>query len=451
MAAAMSRDPQDELLELEGALLASESLIHNLDRSRELAEQAYLREWHAPSFDEITFNCRGAATILNQAHAIYRRASEIIAEPIRWLWPHRIARGKPSLIAGHAGLGKSQITASMAAIVSSGGTWPVDRTRCEAGSVVILSAEDDASDTIRPRLEAAGADLSRIYILDAVAEHDNAGAHQRMFNLQKDLLKLDNMLTEIGGAALVVIDPVSAYLGRADSHVNAEVRSILAPLGEIAAKQRCAIVCVTHLNKGGNSEALMRVTGSLAFVAAARAAYIVAKDQDQPERRLFLPIKNNVARDQTGLAFTVQSHKNPDGIETSRVVWEGQPVTTTADEVMAPQGDPEERSAVEDAKEFLTSLLEAGPLSAKQVRADAEGMGHSWAAVRRAKHALGVEAVKEGMKRGWAWQLPSKVLKSIEDAQHKTLSTFEEIEHLRAGESVCPACAGEGDCRWCQA
>lgn len=100
----------------------------------------------------------------------YRRASEIQAKPVNWLWHGRIARGKVSMLAGNPGLGKSQITASMAATVTTGGTWPVDRARCERGNVVFLSAEDDAEDTIRPRLEAAGADLARVYILDAVVD-----------------------------------------------------------------------------------------------------------------------------------------------------------------------------------------------------------------------------------------------------------------------------------------
>src|SRR5215831_1137619 len=110
------------------------------------------------------------AALLERPRAIVRRLSEVEAKPIRWLWPGRIARGKVSMIAGHPGLGKSQITAALAAVVTTGGTWPVDRTQCERGSVILLNAEDDAADTIRPRLEAAGADISRIEIIEAVVE-----------------------------------------------------------------------------------------------------------------------------------------------------------------------------------------------------------------------------------------------------------------------------------------
>ncbi len=102
---------------------------------------------------------------------VYRRCSDVIPKPILWLWPGRIARGKVSMLAGNPGLGKSQITANMAAIITTGGYWPVDRTHCDVGNVIFISAEDDAEDTIRPRLEAAGADLSRIFFLDAVMEN----------------------------------------------------------------------------------------------------------------------------------------------------------------------------------------------------------------------------------------------------------------------------------------
>ena len=358
----------------------------------------------------------------------FRRLSDVRAKPIRWLWPGRFARGKVAILAGNPGLGKSQLTASMAAVVTTGGTWPVDRTSCERGNVVFFSAEDDAEDTIRPRLEAAGADLERIFILDAVL--DDTGARPRAFNLSIDLPRLGEMLLHIGDVALIVIDPITAYLGGIDSHKNADIRALLAPLGELAAKYGAAVVCISHLNKVGTGEALMRVTGSLAFVAAARAAFLIARDREANQRRLFLPIKNNIGNDQSGLAFTVEAHSLPGNIETSRVSWEAEAVTITADEIMSPQGDPEELSALDDAKEFLSTLLADGPVSSKQIRVDAEGAGHSWPTIRRAQKALGIEAHKDGMKGPWLWCLPPKMPNKPEDAQAKVVSTFGESERL---------------------
>jgi putative DNA primase/helicase len=94
-------------------------------------------------------------------------------------------------------------------------------------------------------------------------------------------------------------------------------------------------------------------------------------------------------------------------------------------------GDPEERTAVDDAKEFLQGLLADGPVSTKAIRGDAEGAGHAWATLRRARKSLGVEATKDGMKGGWVWKLRPKVLKKSEDAQQNNVSTFGDDEHLR--------------------
>lgn len=357
----------------------------------------------------------------------YRRASEIMAKPVNWLWPGRIARGKVSMLAGNPGLGKSQITSSMAAVVTTGGIWPVDKSRCERGNVIFLSAEDDPEDTGRPRLEAAGADLSRVFILDAVVDGYRADGSevQRGFNLKTDLIRLDKMLDEIGGAALIVIDPITAYLGETDSHKNAEIRALLSPLSDLAAKHSAAVVCVSHLNKAAGGEALMRVTGSLAFVAAARAAFIVAKDTENDARRLFLPLKNNIGNDRSGLAFAIESAqvKSTAGlIETSRIAWEPDPVTVTADEAMQHQGDPEERSALDDARQFLLNLMADGPVKAGQVKSDSDGAGFNWRTIQRAADRLNIERNKDGMKGGWTWRLPPKMTSTPEDDRHETVS-----------------------------
>src|SRR5262249_27218583 len=151
----------------------------------------------------------------------------------------------------------------------------------------------------------------------------------RAFSLQRDLTALSQKLAELGNVALVVIDPISAYLGDTDSHRNAEVRALLAPLSELAARHNTAIVGISHLNKSAGTEAMMRVTGSLAFVAAARAAYPMAQDRENPARRFFLPMKNNIGPDAEGLAFriegaTIESAAGP--LQTSLVAWERDPV-----------------------------------------------------------------------------------------------------------------------------
>jgi hypothetical protein len=344
---------------------------------------------------------------------ITRRLDEIEARPVRWLWPKRIPRGKLTIFAGHPGLGKSQTTASLAAIVSNGGKWPLDRTSCEPASVIFLTAEDDASDTLRPRLEAAGADLSRVHLIESVViGNTGAGAQQkRIFSLEKDVPALDRKLTEIANVAVAIIDPISAYLGDVDSHINAEVRGLLMPLRELAAEREVAIIGVSHLNKAAATEALLRISGSLAFVAAARASYLVTTDPADKTRRLLLPLKCNLAPEMAGLAYKIEGAivQSPNGpVETSRVMWDSAPVKITADEAMQ-AGTAKHASALAEAKDWLQHKLAEGPLPAREVSAAGAAVGISPKTLQRAREALGIVIKKgSGPKGIWRWRLPGK-------------------------------------------
>jgi hypothetical protein len=362
-----------------------------------------------------------AAEMPEAGTLVTRRVSEVEARPIRWLWAYRIPRGKITLIAGLPDLGKSQVTCFLAARVTRGGPWPDGAGHAVGGGqVVILTAEDDTADTLRPRLEAAGADLDRVHIVDGVIRgySGDATLHQRMFSLETDLAALDRKLTELERVELVSIDPISAYLGKIDSHNNAEVRGALGPLKELAERHGAAFVGVSHLNKAGGTQALLRVTGSLAFIAAARAGYLVAADPQDNGRKLFLPLKNNLAKPQPGLAYRFEENSVPsvDGpIETSRVVWEDALVTMTADEVMS-QADPEEASALKEARDWLKETLADGPVSSAELDRQAKAIGISIATLRRAKQSLKVRAKKrDGPKGAWNCELPNA--QDAQDAQ----------------------------------
>jgi hypothetical protein len=156
---------------------------------------------------------------------------------------------------------------------------------------------------------------------------------------------------------------------------------------------------------------MTRVTGSLAFVAAARAAFLVTKDKDNEARRLFLPMKNNLDDDRTGRAFTVQSAQVDSAlsmINTSPVMWDAEPVAVMADEAMARSGDPEDCGALKGAKSLFQEVLKHDAVPSKQVRAQAEEAGDSWRTIRRAQNVLNIEVRKvsmNGLRQCWP---PSK-------------------------------------------
>jgi hypothetical protein len=237
----------------------------------------------------------------------------------------------------------------------------------------------------------------------AIAPNGTRGI--RGVDLGRDIAALEALLESIGDVVLIVIDPITAYLGRTDSHINAEVRGLLMPLTQLAELYGAAIIAVTHLRKSAGAEALLAVTGSLGFVAASRAAYLVVKDASDPARQLWLPLKNNLGPDLAGLAYRIVQCEIANGIATSRIEWESEPVTITADGALVAHGDHNEFGTERDAvAEWPRDLLSTGPVLAREVQAEAKSAGHSWATVRRAKDVIGVQVKRDGFGKGGAWR-----------------------------------------------
>ena len=374
-----------------------------------------------------------------QAEPVIVRLSDVEPEPVRWLWPGCIALGKLTMIVGDPGLGKSFLTLDMAARVSTGTPWPDAIGESNpAGGVVLLSVEDAIADTIRPRLDAAGADVSRIIALRAVQRGDGSA---RMFNLATDLAALDDAIVACHGCRLVVVDPISAYLGMTDSHRNADMRSLLAPLADLSARHGVAIVAVSHLNKSGGGKAIYRIMGSLAFIAAARACWAVVRDPDDPTRRLLLPVKNNLATDSGGLAYTVRDA----GCGIPSIAWDSQPVSITADEALGREletnNDETRRTAVDDAADWLRNVLSDGPLPAIEIKRQALANSISaTGSLRRAHDRLKVDAIKRGPfdKPTWYWRMPGDTREpalQTQDVQPTTVDAQSGRHHsdLHAG------------------
>jgi putative DNA primase/helicase len=352
---------------------------------------------------------------------VVSRASDIQPESIDWTWWHRIAQGKLSLVAGEPGLGKSLLGTKVIATVTKGAEWPCGEGSAKPGSVIMLCAEDGAADTIVPRLMAADADLNRVHIVSAVMGGDRQG--NRSFNLQADLDLLDSLLARIADVRLILIDPISSYMGKIDSHKNTDVRAVLELCGEMAARRRVALLGITHFSKGGGQKAINQFIGSIAFIAAARTAYAVMADPEDATRRLFMPVKNNLAPMGKGLAFRMEQRLLPGDIVASSIAFDPDPVAGTADGVLAANNDSSsDKSARSEAVDFLRETLAFGPRPATDVKADAEESGQSWATIKRAKKQIGVLAERkaeagDGLGRDgrWYWRLPESAPKGIKD------------------------------------
>lgn len=326
--------------------------------------------------------------------------ADVQPEAVEWLWDQRIALGKLSLLVGDPDLGKSFATHYLTATVSRGDAFP-DGAPALQGSVILLGSEDGLSDTVRPRLGAMNADLHRV-----AAFKMKKGDQERLFNLNTDLAALGEKMDELGDVRLIVIDPLTAYLGEVDPNKDAEVRALLTPLAVFAEARKVAVLGVMHLNKSAVLDIVYRVTGSIAFVGLARAVWIVAKDPNDPERRLFLRLKNNLARGTIGgLAFKIADNERGEPV----VQWEDGEVTLSAHDALGgfsnqkrPRGPKPDRTdeaknlileVLGDGKEHLSSDLDA--------RAEVVKLSHS--TVMNARRALGVRARSKGFGPDKTW------------------------------------------------
>jgi len=327
--------------------------------------------------------------------------ARVVPAGVEWLWPGRIPAGKMSLLAGDPGRGKSLLSLDIAARVSRGLAWPDAPQGAPApmGRVVLLSPEDNLADTVRPRLDAAGADPAAVVEMRMDGRGEFASG--RVFSLARNLDALEQAVVAFKNVRLVVVDPVTAFLGRLMAQRDGDVHGLLVGLSGIAERTGAAILAITHLSRKGAASVLYRVAGSPAFGAAARTVWAVTADLDDPERHLFVPVKNNLSAQGTGLAFRLVAP--PGGPSVPRLAWEEGPVAVSAAEAlgaMAPA--PWEGRA---AAAWLRVVLADGPLACQAIARRAQAAGVSWAAVRRAKGLLGVVPYSTGYQDRWMWRL----------------------------------------------
>lgn len=332
------------------------------------------------------------------------RLSDVAPERVNWLWPGRLPLGKLVMLDGDPSVGKSTLSVDIAARLTTGSPMPDGSRLASPADVVLMSAEDGAADTIRPRLDAAGGDPSRVHLFVEVADTAPDGSpRRRPPSLPVDVARLERLVVDTG-AKLVIVDVLAAYLGGADSHKDTDVRRVLHPLAAMAARTGCVVICLRHLSKSGGANPIYRGGGSIAFIGAARVGLLAAADPEDDSRRVLAVSKSNLAAIPDALAYRLVDSPEHG---CARVQWEGATAHRAADLLLVRD---EEQSDAHDAAAVLAEILADGPLWVKQARDAMAEAGFNKDQARRAKERLRVRSIKVGRPgdpdSGWKWELP---------------------------------------------
>lgn len=330
-------------------------------------------------------------------------AQDLQPQSISWLWKGWIAEGKLHLLAGQPGQGKTTIAISFCATVSAGCAWP-DSSSCAVGNVLIWSGEDDATDTLLPRLIAAGAERSRCHFITGVRRSGEV----QPFDPARDMLDLEKQIDRIGNVKLLVLDPIVSVV-TGDSHSNTEVRRALQPLVDLANRKNIALLGITHFSKGSAGvDPMMRVIGSVAFAGVARTVFVAQKttDTDEGSQGIFAKAKANSATNSGGFAYSIEQVQIVDHIETSRITW-GEELDGSANELLSEATEAHQDQRSNELQEMLRAELESGSKPAGEVIKSLQANGYSPNQIKRASISLRVKKEKQGMSGPWAWSLPS--------------------------------------------
>ena len=309
------------------------------------------------------------------------RMSEVQSQEIEWLWYPFIPYGKLTIIQGDPGDGKTTMVLNLAAKLSKGEALDENMKVTEPVNVIYQTAEDGLADTVKPRLELAGADCERIIVID---ESD------------KSLSMVDERLEQAivrTGARLLILDPIQAYLGGGmDMNRANEARDMTKKLGALAEKTKCAIILIGHMNKASGNKAAYRGMGSIDFFAVARSVLLVGRVEGESNTRAVVQIKNNLAAFGHPKAFALSE----DGFK-----WLGD-YEITVDEVLG--GITPKANKMEQAKQMLRELAETqSAVLSNEIFDRANELGISKRTLENAKKALGVQTRK--INNAWYWEL----------------------------------------------
>ena len=330
--------------------------------------------------------------------------SSVTPEHVEWLWLGRLARGKVASLDGDPGIAKSTLAMTMAAHITAGRAWP-DGAPCVRGDVLLLSAEDGLADTVRPRLDAAGGDATRVHALTEIRYTDEDGQLRTRLPTLADVDHLESVVRRTR-AVLVIIDVLMAYLpSRVDAHRDQDIRSLLAGVSAMAERQHCAVLLLRHLNKAAGGSALYRGGGSIGIIGAVRVGLLAAPDPDGGDRRVLAGLKCNLAELPEALAYRLV---NAPDHGCAKVEWLGSSGYSASALLSGPHDD-DDREEADELVTFLQMILDDEPDhqitavdATKKMRA--AGFLPAKATLYRARKRAGIRSSKSLIRNGgWIW------------------------------------------------
>lgn len=348
--------------------------------------------------------------------------TEIIAKPVKFAWRDRIALAKITALAGRPKIGKGLLYSNLIADVTTGN---LEGDLTEPARAIIVTTEDEPGDTLKPRLMAAGADLSMVSMFTMGSKKDPVP-----FRVPQDAEELGKRI-EDNGALFVVIDPLLEFLdGRVDAHKSQSSRHAVSALNEIAKRTGCAILTIFHLNKGVSTDAHLRHEGSAAFTQIVRAGLMLGFDPSDPEgeegdQRVLAVSSSNLTKLAPSLVYRISGKQvagdtgEPIGTAAMRCIGES---NASSSDLLGAREDEETRGNRDEATEFLVTELGGGPRPAKEIRNGARSIGITDWPLKAAKKKLAVRSHKDGMSGGWVWSLPEGAEASPSTYVHENTS-----------------------------
>ena len=319
--------------------------------------------------------------LMQRNHVKLISMDTIPIEEVKWLLYPFIPLGKITILQGDPGEGKTTLALQIIAALTTGKPVWEGAPPMEPVNVIYQTAEDGLSDTIKPRLAAAGADCARVMVIDD---------SDKVLTLDDDRLE---QAIEQTDARLVVLDPIQGYIGASvDMHRANEIRPLMYRIAKLAEKYGCAILLIGHMNKNSGEKSSYRGLGSIDFQAAARSVLVVGRIKDDPTLRVVCPAKSSLAPEGGAVAFRLDPEQ---GFQ-----WAG-PYDISVDELLS---DSSRGHKLREAQSFLKEVLADGPLPQTEIEAAAQQAGIRPKTLRNARYELGVTSIK--ISKQWVWALP---------------------------------------------